>query len=171
VEGTPLFIFGLKLPIRIPAILPYAAAALLSLSVLSGCQYSIRGIVMAGKTADILVVDSDDPRLKEIGLDRVRIEGILDPVSMRPKKLRSSASDDLGRFNLPIDASGAGFLEYEIHLLFRRTGFRPSQTIMALPSKDKRLIIIMAQGHDVYRGNPSSNEADQLRNQAEQLNK
>jgi len=156
---------------QLPTKLRYAAAALLSLFVLSGCQYSLSGIVLAGKRPEVIIVDKDDPRLLEIGLDRVRVQATLDPVSMRPKKIRDIASDDLGRFNMPIDASGAGFLEYEIHLIFRRTGFKPSQTIMALPPKNKRLVIIMVQGHDVYHGRPTGNEADQLRNQADQLNK
>ena len=57
-----------------------------------------------------------------------------------------------------IDESGIGFLEYEAALVVQHEGFMHVEQNIKLPSKDKRVLIIMKPGNDSYK--PETNVVD-----------
>jgi len=107
----------------------------------SGCGgYQLRGIVLDGRRPGIYIVEQDDPRLKEAGIADASIQLTLDPNKLRPRKLGGTITRADGTFNVPIDAAGVGFLEYDIGMYVRAKGFAPVDSgAMALPPDNRRL--------------------------------
>ncbi len=122
---------------------------------LVGCGgYRLQGIVLDGPRPGIYIVEPDDPRLSELGIADATIELTLDPVSLRPRSLGKAVAKSDGTFDVPIDAAGVGFLEYDISLYVRSRGFAPVDSgPMALPPNGKRLLIVMGAGEDRPRRN------------------
>ena len=125
---------------------------------LSGCNtYQLRGVVLDGRRPGIYIVEQDDPRLKEAGIADASIELTLDPNKLRPRALGGTITRADGTFSVPIDAAGAGFLEYDIGLYVRSKGFAPVDSgAMALPPESRRLLIVMVPGVDRARRSQGS---------------
>ena len=127
-------------------VLPLIGAAQLLL-VSTGCsEYRLRGLVVAGDVQRVLVVDKHDPRLDQEGLPDAVLDLTLDPSSMRPKRLGSGMTDARGKFDIPIDAAGAGFLDYELSLLCSVEGYGSVYQIIQRPSGRRRLIVMLVKG-------------------------
>lgn len=128
----------------------------LAVALLSGCEsYRLRGAVVEGTIPGVWVVSQDDPRLAQTaaggGIPGATLEFTIDPASIRPRKLPATVSDDAGRFELPVDQGGAGFLEYELGVLCRGTGYRAVWQLIDMPASRKRLLIVMTPGRDTYQ--------------------
>ncbi len=138
------------------------AATLLALTaLLSACApYRLRGSVVLGESPLIRVVNADDPRLQRSPLSDATVEFVLDPASIRPRDLGSVSTDDLGRFELEVAASGAGLLEYEVRVVARATGARSAWDVLALPGADKRVLIVLSPGRDAPGSVPPSRTLD-----------
>lgn len=129
-----------------------AAVALLAGAISCGCSaYSLQGVVVDGPMPGVAVVGQDDPRLQRGTLGGAVVEATLDPDGMRPTRLGKAATDDAGRFALPVSQSGAGFLEYKVMVLSRASGYQACFDTVKLPSSRQRLLITMTPGRDTYR--------------------
>jgi hypothetical protein len=116
---------------------------------LSGCSaYALRGRVVEGSTPGIIVLKQNDPRLQGFGLPGARIQATLDPEAMRPIAIPPTITDGQGWFEMPIDQTGAGFLEYEIRLIAHLAGHQTAIDTFKLPGGDRRILIVLAPGDD-----------------------
>ncbi|MEE9213113.1 MAG: hypothetical protein V3U29_10720 [Phycisphaeraceae bacterium] len=141
--------------LRMPFSTPASSLLLIAvLAAVSGCGYRLRGTVLEGTTPAVLLVENDDPRLSEPGLGGAVLTLTLDPDRLSAKHLGSHQTNVNGQFDVPINEMGAGFLEYDVGLLCRLAGHRAVQHHMRLPGSNKRLLIIMAQGKDMYKPKP-----------------
>lgn len=120
-------------------------AATLALATV-GCNYILEGKVVQGGQGMMVVADSDNPNLEQRGLSDVAIELTLDPGSISPRSLGTQLTDASGQFRFPIDATGAGLLEYELGVLCRRKDFKTLYQAMSIPPKNRRLLIVMTPG-------------------------
>lgn len=128
-------------------------AAVSSSLLLGGCAaYKLQGTVIEGKQSQIMVVNQSDPRLAQRGLGGVAITVTQSPKSLGRKVVGRGQSDGRGHFSIPISTFGAGFLEYQMGILARRSAHRPAVRDMLLPGSDKRLLIEMAPGHNQLSG-------------------
>lgn len=129
------------------------AAVLLCGAVLTGCSggYRVQGRVIEGSTSMALVVDSDDPRLQQPGVGGVAIDLMLDPRSLGRKPGGSEVSMPDGNFAVPISEFGAGVLEFQLGVTAYRNGFNPTETFVAMPNFNKRLLIMMTKGRNSYK--------------------
>jgi hypothetical protein len=119
----------------------------MSLTLLSGCApYRLQGIVMEGTTPAVAVVEANDPRLTQRGLEGAALNITLDPTGMAPKTVGTTVTDMDGRFSLRVDEVGIGVLEYEVGILGQATGYRDLWKTLPAPKKDQHLLIIMAPG-------------------------
>ncbi|MBI1335952.1 MAG: hypothetical protein GC164_03210 [Phycisphaera sp.] len=144
------------------------AFALLALSGLAGCEsYRLAGVVMGGDPSTVVVVGKGDGRLLAPGLGGATIEFTIDPTSMHPQKLATVIADDQGHFEVPVDVSGAGFLEYELGVLCRLPGYRTLWTTLDMPASGKRLVLVMKPGRDSY--SPQKNLIDETMEMGRQL--
>jgi len=126
-------------------VLPALLGAMLVMH--AGCRgYHLAGTVIEGPTSVMTIVSDDDPRLKQSGIAGAVIELTLDPDTLRPKSLGKTVSGGDGSFELPVDQTGAGFLEYEVGVFVQRRGYRSLWEQMMLPKKSRRLLIIMEPG-------------------------
>lgn len=116
----------------------------------SGCGFRLRGLVIEGATPGVFVVDKTDSRLVELGLATAVINLTIDPGHMNAKHLGSYQSDLDGRFDVPIDELGAGFLEYDIGLVCRLAGYHAIQHRVRMPGSSKRLLIILIPAQTAY---------------------
>lgn len=136
--------------------IPLLLLSAITLLLLPGCggSYAIRGKVIQGPMPMIAVVSSSDPRLSEddpSGAGAV-IEGIFEPENRIDRRSlgRVVAGPD-GAFALPVDALGAGFLQYEAALIVRREGFQGAMETIALPNRRQRVLIVLPRGRDTLR--------------------
>ncbi len=128
-----------------------AQLILLTALALAGCKpYEIVGIVVParGEPAGVRVVGQSDARLEQTGIPGANVQLTLDPDTLRPIRLGSVTADDQGRFRMPVDETGAGFLEYELGIYARARGFSPTLGQLRLPGASKRLVVIMEPGVD-----------------------
>lgn len=130
-----------------------SAILLLLAPMLVGCGggYAIQGRVIRGPIATVLIVDRDDPRITESNpsAGSAVIEGIFEPNTPSERQsLGRTVADGQGRFSIPVDAFGAGLLEYEAQLLVRREGHQAAIDTIDLPSRRKRVLITLPLGRD-----------------------
>ncbi len=117
-----------------------------------GCQaYVLKGKVICDGENGVEIVDADDVRLSEAGVEGVTVELVLDPRSLRREKIGEVVSKYMGDFEVDVDAVGAGVLEYEIGVTAHGDGYKITNGIIKLPSADKWLLIIMEQGVNRYQ--------------------
>ena len=116
----------------------------------SGCGFRLRGLVIEGATPGVFVVDKTDSRLVEAGLATAVVNLTIDPGHINAKHLGSYQSDLNGRFDIPIDELGAGFLEYDIGLVCRLVGYHPIRHHVRMPGSSKRLLIILIPAQTAY---------------------
>ncbi len=126
------------------------------LSGLAGCsQYQMRGVVIEGAVSAIRVVDEDDPRLtQEPGLPLAVIEVTLDPDRLSRKHFPRTLSDVDGTFAVTIDEPGAGYLEYAVRVVVRRTGHNSAIQDLQVPGPKQRLLVTLVNGEDKYKPEP-----------------
>ena len=130
-------------------------------ALIGGCStYRLEGVVVEGRAPAVMVVDADDDRLKQPGIDGVRVEAVLDPSSLRPRLLTRQTTGLSGRFTIQVDETGAGMLEYGLYVLARGEGFRHTEHTLSLPRTNKRLLIVMMPGRDTYK--PKENLLDEF---------
>ena len=116
---------------------------------LGGCgSYRLQGIVIEGSQPSIEIVDADDPRLERFGLPEAELEVVLDPQRLQPETIARGRSDADGRFSLPIDTSGAGFLILDVEVRAAREDFRSAKQRFDLPGKSRRLVVTLSPGKD-----------------------
>ncbi len=123
---------------------------------LVGCHsYQLQGVVIEGPSSTVLVVDETDPRLSEgDALPMASVDIVIDPDKLSRKSLPRGISDVDGRFSVPVDEPGAGFLEYDIRVLIRRSGFNSAVQDLRIPGPNKRLLITLVNGEDLYQPDP-----------------
>jgi len=128
-------------------------AVLSALSLLGGCSqsYSIQGRVVRGATAEVLLVDKDDPRLTEpdsSGGGAV-ILAVLEPnTPTETQSLGRHVSNGQGWFAIPVDAFASGLLEYEAQIVVRREGNQGVMDTFKLPRGGKRVLVTLPLGRD-----------------------
>lgn len=114
-----------------------------------GCQtYRLQGTVVPGLMPAVIEVEPRDPRLAQRGLEGALIELTLDPSSMRPVALGIIEADDLGRFDIPLEQAGVGFLEYDLGILCRAPGHMATYQVISVPPAGRQLLVLMARGRD-----------------------
>ena len=124
-------------------------AGVLGLLALTGCGgYQLRGKVIEGTFSGIEIVSKDDPRLGEPGVGGVSLHLQNDPNRLNRETIVRGSSGPDGSFELPVDLTGAGLLEYDVGLFARRKGLAPAQSAFRLPSSGRRVLITMAPGED-----------------------
>jgi len=123
---------------------------------LGGCgAYQMRGVVIEGASSTVRVVDEDDPRLTQgQGLPMATIEVMLDPNRLSRKALPSGRSDVYGRFAIPIDEPGAGYLEYDVRVIVRRSDHDTATQALRIPGPHQRLLVTLVNGKDQYEPDP-----------------
>ena len=133
------------------------AFVLLACSVLlMGCGggYMLRGKVVEGPIAQVQVVDAEDPRFVEA--DR-SAGGAVVWVVFEPnngidrERLGRFVTDGEGRFEIPIDAMGAGLLMYEVEVTARRAGHQGALGVVPLPGRGGRVLVTLPRGADTLR--------------------
>jgi len=116
-----------------------------------GSGYAIQGRVVRGPVADVQLVDKDDPRLTEAngsGGGAV-VQAVLEPQTpSETKDLGRHVTDGQGRFAIPVNAVGAGLLEYEAQVVARRDGHRGAMSLVPLPRGSQRVLITLPVGKD-----------------------
>lgn len=143
---------------RVPALLLLVGCCLL----LAGCGggYQLRGKVIEGPVAQVQVVDADDPRFIEADISGAGalVWGVFEPNNgIDRQRLGRVVADHEGLFMVPLDASGAGFLMYEIELTARRDGHQGARGVIPVPGRGKRVLITLPRGVDTL-----GDEADYL---------
>jgi len=133
------------------------AIALLVISIAlpacSGGGYQLQGRIISGEYSAVTVVDAGDPRLQEgEALAGVALHVQLDPGELKRRSLARGTSGSDGSFALPIDLIGAGTFHHDIGVFARRAGRDPATGYFRLPSKSKRLLIVMTRGTDADLG-------------------
>lgn len=114
----------------------------------AGCSpYALRGRVIEGPVSAVLLVDKDDPRLTQgYGVDGVSIEATLDPDRLDRQRLSPTVSQYDGSFALPVDATGAGFLEYDVEVIAELRDYAPAVGQFRLPGRSRRLLVLLTPG-------------------------
>ena len=124
----------------------------LALLPIAGCAtYELRGVVVVGKNASLIVVDEDDARLKQPGIEGADVQVVIDPQSLNRTILPEGQTDSAGRFAIPVKETGAGFLEYQAMVATHAPGHRLVTETIPLPPANKRLLITLPTGRDTYR--------------------
>jgi len=125
---------------------------LLSMLALTGCSsYQIQGRVIRGPVAAVTIVDGDDPRLSEPNMTGggATIQATLQPdTPTETMDLGTHTTDGQGRFSIPVNAFGSGFLEYEAQLVGRREGNQGAMATIDLPRRGQRVLITLPMGRD-----------------------
>lgn len=120
----------------------------LCVSALTGCRtYVLQGTVVRSDVADMAFVASDDPRLSGTGVGNVRITIERDPDKLSREMIGTTLSDDRGRFSMPVDKFGAGWMDEEWMIRAFRQGYRTVVSRQRLSIyEDRRLLILMPAG-------------------------
>ncbi len=144
---------------RLPALAWWLVGCLLPL-VGCGGGYQLRGKVIEGPIAQVLVVDADDPRFREADSSGAGalVWGVFEPDNgIDRQRLERVVADHEGHFVIPLDATGAGFLMYEIQLTARRDGHQGARGVVPVPGRGGRVLITLPRGADTL-----GNEEDYL---------
>lgn len=122
-------------------------------ALLGGCEtYHLRGMVVEGNEAGVLIVDPIDSRIKQHSpLPGADVKLTIDPNTMSPKVIGDFKTDETGSFTTSIDQLGAGFLQYDLGVLTSADVHRTHWQIVKLPPRDKVLLIIIEAGRDNYK--------------------
>lgn len=119
---------------------------------LAGCQgYRLEGKVVSGLTSSVVMVDKNDPRLNEPGLQGVLVDVTIEPNELRPKNIGADVTDGDGFFGLPVRETGAGLLEYDASVVATRKGYKTLFWEFRLPPSNQRMLIIMEEGRGGYK--------------------
>lgn len=114
-----------------------------------GCgAYMVEGRVVSGPRSTASIVKPGDPALAAPGIEQASVQLVLDPRSGGRQSLGTVFTDENGRFAIPVDALGAGTLEYELLVTARAPEKAPAQELLDLPPRGSRLLIRLADGRD-----------------------
>ena len=128
---------------------------LLLVLALAGCGgYALEGRVVQGPRPSVRVVGADDPALDGSPLSGVQVSATLDPTDLNAKPLGSATTGPDGRFSLPVQALGAGTLQYEVEVAARRDGYQSAGDMFPMPGRSQRLLITLTPGEGGYEGRP-----------------
>ena len=139
--------------LRMWALTAGVLAGLCGVLALGGCATGkVQGRVVEGPYPAVMIVDRDDARLQgdatrgEAGVSRAAIEFVLDPGTLRARRVGYDQSNRDGWFTIDVDAFGAGFLEYDVQVYARHAGYAPTIERVRVPSSRKRLLVVMTPG-------------------------
>ena len=123
---------------------------------LLGCSpYQMRGVVLEGAVSRIRVVAEDDPRLLDgYPLPLALIECTLDADRLNRKDLPEDMTDVDGTFAITVDEAGAGYLEYYVRVVVRKSGYDTAVQNLRVPGPKQRLLITLTRGSDSYKPDP-----------------
>ncbi len=126
-------------------------------TLLTGCgQYQMQGVVVEGAQSRIMVVSQDDPRLLEgYGLPLALIECTLDADRLNRKELPSGLSDVDGTFAITVDEAGAGYLDYYVRMIVRKSGYDTAIQDLRIPGPKQFVLVTLARGEDRYQKEPT----------------
>lgn len=117
---------------------------------LVGCSpYVLRGKVIQGAASEVVIVNPDDPRLEQDGVPGANVSLSVDPSRAQRKLLARQSSGETGELEFRIEELGAGMIEYDMGLSARRAGFQRAEGYFKLPTKEKRVLIVLTPGRDV----------------------
>jgi len=117
--------------------------------VAGGCEpYALRGKVIAGPRSTVEVVGPTDPRFDVPAIEGARVRFVLDPQSAGREALGTVEAGPDGFFELPVEAFGAGSLEYRLGIIARGPGRAPAAEEIALPAGGRYLLIMLKPGED-----------------------
>ena len=129
-----------------------AIAIITTLLTAVGCSgYAIEGRVVRGSVATIQVVSKNDRRLTESNPTGggALIQAVFEPETPSDtRSLGQFTTDGQGWFSIPVDAFGAGTLEYEAQLVARREGHQGVMAKIDLPGRGQRVLITLPLGKD-----------------------
>lgn len=132
-----------------------ASLGLGAMMFLTGCGgYALEGRVVQGSRPAVRVVGENDPGLDGPPLEGVQVSATLDPHDLNAKPLGSATSGPDGRFSLPVEALGAGMLEYEVEVAAGRQGYQSAGDIFPMPKRSQRLLITLPPGEGGYETRP-----------------
>jgi len=123
------------------------------LAAMTGCgAYQMRGVVIEGAASTIRIVDQDDPRLLEgYALPMATVDAALDADRLNRKQLPRDITAVDGSFSIPVNETGAGYLNYYARIVVRRNGYNTAVGDIRIPPPDKRVLVTLAPGEDRYR--------------------
>ncbi len=114
-----------------------------------GCgQLHLRGKVLEGPEAKILIVDGDDPRLEERGVGFYGMDLTIDKQKIEERKLGHFEADSKGEFDCVIDYPLAKMLILDLTIDGRKEGYVPLMENVLVPSNSRRLLIYVKPGKD-----------------------
>lgn len=117
---------------------------------MGACEsYILRGRVIEGRAAEVVVVESGDSRLETPGIEGAQLTVQVDPRRASRKTIAKRLSTEKGDFAIPIEEFGAGLLEYEMGLTARKPGFQRAEGYFKLPGQGKRVLIVLTPGRDI----------------------
>jgi len=136
-----------------------------------GCAdagYQLRGRVVQGETSFVSVVDADDPRLEGMPVPNASLHLQMDPGNIKRETIARAVSGADGSFAIDVDRFGAGWVEYDVGLFVRKSGFDPAMAPFRLPPESRRVLVVLSPGRDHDLGE-EARSIDQLQEDAERL--
>lgn len=127
---------------------------LLCLLLLGGCGegYVLRGKVIENGGSAITAVDREDSRMDQPGVADVQIRVYRDPGRLSQELAATGVSRPDGRFELPISAFGAGWMDEQWLIQTYRDGYSNAETVLRLPGNtNRRPVLIMLRRGEATR--------------------
>ena len=127
---------------------------------LVGCAgYRLQGQVVQGMGSSVRVVADKEDRSGDDGKDTTtgafgsvvagaQVTLVLDPSRASREVVAQGVTDPDGRFDLPVDLPGVGFLMHDLQLIVQRKGFVGVQQSIEPPGADERLYVELEAGRD-----------------------
>lgn len=119
---------------------------------LTGCgssPYVLRGRVLEGTGVQVTEVSKRDPRMRRDGNltgSGAVVSLTLDPDSLNAQRLPQAIADREGFFEVPVRATGAGLLLYDIRVIVQRGGSVTADDVLPLPNRGRRLFVTLPPG-------------------------
>ncbi len=124
------------------------AAMLLALGAYGCGGYVLTGRVVEGAASEVAVVRGDDPRLAGPPIGGASVRIMLDPQSLGGELVGTVSTGEDGRFAVPIDATGAGVLEYDVLVEVRASERDSAYRVLPLPPNKRTVLVTLAPGRD-----------------------
>lgn len=128
--------------------------ALVAAALGSCSPYTLRGKVIPGDISYVAMVDREDPRLEESGLEGAQVVLETDPDRLNRETVGEAVTDAEGNFAISVDQVGAGFLLYDMGLRVTRPGYQRATQMFKLPSSEQRALVILKPGQDAGGDRP-----------------
>jgi hypothetical protein len=137
------------------AILVAAIIGMMMTMIGCGGGYALRGKVVEGNASIITVTDRSDGQLQHTGISGVQIRIYRNPGRLNQELIASGVSQADGRFEIPIRAFGAGWMDEEWLIETYRSSYRNAEMMLRLPANTNKrpLLIMLARGQAApFRG-------------------